>query len=356
MLACKARYAGSTPARISMSGDIMTEEQFLSQKLKDNTDYELTSYDHALILDLGIEKYIYRKLTSKKFRKWAISEDREHLVRAAIHTCVSEERPLEIRLPFGGYKLWRLPSSPEVDWAEFFAISYYVRYVAPVLAAYKPGVHFVFASDDIIMERMNNIPAADTNAYFTSFAWLIEKFRPFFPANFTMEIRRIADLYEDKHLFKRELDYQILHVSDEYEKLPAQTRQEMHDASEFNVQLKGVRDLTLLDDAEKASFIDHAYVVHDAYRLLSRREDFNRGSDKIAVFPANNGKSIPLGTTKHSVVKFWMGVGALEEKGDQYKAQVFSLSQLDAKGKNYREVPVALFDAKNFNSIRVYSS
>jgi len=160
-------------------------------------------------MEMGSQSFIYTKLTSKKFRKWAVDNSSEQQAKQAIRLNVSANKPLQFRFPFGGYKLWRMPSSPEVDWAEFFAIAYYCKYLAPIASAYEPGLEFIFASDDIIIERMDNIPVADTAAYFNSFQRLLGQFRRYFPVNFKMDIVRIADLYKDKHVMERELSENI---------------------------------------------------------------------------------------------------------------------------------------------------
>lgn len=126
----------------------MTVTEHLTRHLSNSADYQLTDTDRAFITSKGVEEFIYKTLTNKKFRKWSIDQATQDCIRNAVHRNVSTKQTIKLTFPFGGYKLWRLPSSPEVDWAEFFMLSYYLSYLAPVAAAYAPGVMLSFCSDD----------------------------------------------------------------------------------------------------------------------------------------------------------------------------------------------------------------
>jgi hypothetical protein len=264
--------------------------------------------------------------------------------------------PLQFRYPFGGYKLWSMPGSPEVDWAEFFSIAYYIKYLAPLAAAYKPGVQFLFGSDDVIIERMDNVPTADTDAYFTSFKELLEQFRQYFPDNFEMDIIRVGDLYEDKAAMESELAANVERVKQEYAASTDQSKkQKMLTTSALNIQWKGAKDLSQLSDAEKQAVIEMGPVYHDAYCALSKRHDFNRGEDKIVLFTTIVPNAIAIGTTKSTVTKFWTGFGILETDGDAYKGRIVSPMQLQAlEGKPFKSIEIPLFGMRNFKELKVY--
>jgi len=334
----------------------MNAIEYIQSELQHCTDYALTDDDKSLIETQGVQAFIYAKLTSKKFRKWAVNESSEQQAKQAIKLNVSAGKPLQFRYPFGGYKLWRMPSSPEVDWAEFFSIAYYCKYLAPVVAAYEPGIEFRFASDDVIIERMDNIPAADTNAYFDSFTKLLEQFRQFFPTNFKMDIVRIGDLYEDKDAMEQELAVNVEHFKQEYATVvTAEKKQKMLTTSELNIRWDGAKDLTQLSDADKQAVIEMGPVYHDAYCALSKRREFNRGEDKIVVFTTVIPNAIAIGTTKSSVTKYWTGFGVLEAGDAGFKAKILSPAQLrQFNNKQYELIDTNLFDQKNFVALRVY--
>lgn len=85
----------------------------------------------ALLLDKkpdDIQEYIYACLTSKKFRKTKMHESCVLRTKKAIDTNVTQNKPIRVVFPQGGYKLWRFPSSPNPDWAEVFNIRYLIEY------------------------------------------------------------------------------------------------------------------------------------------------------------------------------------------------------------------------------------
>jgi hypothetical protein len=59
---------------------------------------------------------IFKFLFSKKFRKFSVPENNQAIIRAAIEKNIVNEEPIKISWPFGGYKLWSLEETPEVDW------------------------------------------------------------------------------------------------------------------------------------------------------------------------------------------------------------------------------------------------
>jgi hypothetical protein len=335
----------------------MKPQDHLQAELRDCTKYELTPEDKAILEKDGIEAFIYSKLTSKKFRKWAVDESSEQQAKKAIQLNVAAGKPLQFRYPFGGYKLWRMPSSPEVDWAEFFSIAYYSKYLAPIAAAYEPGIDFKFASDDVIIERMDNVPVADTKAYFNSFKKLLEQFQPFFPANFKMDIVRIGDLYEDKGEFEQELASNVERFTKEYATTVDETKkQKMYITSELNISWKGAKDLSGLGDQEKRKVIEQGPIYHDAYCAVSRRREFNRGEDKIVIFTTVIPNAIAIGTTKSSVTKYWTGFGILDTNGVGFSDRIISPTQLEnLDGQRFELVPINFTDMHNFRDIRVYT-
>ena len=62
---------------------------------------------------------------------------------------------------------------------------------------------------------------------------------------------------------------------------------------------------------------------------------------------------ICTGSTKKSLAKFWVGVGALEHSGDAYSELVLTPKQLGAAYFNWEEVKLEGLKGKNFSKIRV---
>jgi hypothetical protein len=72
-------------------------------------------------------------------------------------------------------------------------------------------------------------------------------------------------------------------------------------------------------------------LLHDAYMAVSKRRPHHKSPDKILISatPFGDRTSIPIGTTKKSVVKFQTGVGLLEKNADGYIENIYSPSQLE---------------------------
>ena len=82
----------------------MNVQDYLKQKLETRGHYELTSEDKKLLDTQGIEEYIFRKLMSKKFRKYSVNSEYQKHIRSAIELNVRNDEPIKITIIFGGYK------------------------------------------------------------------------------------------------------------------------------------------------------------------------------------------------------------------------------------------------------------
>lgn len=333
----------------------MTPQDYIESVLTTPAE-PLSKTDQKSLETMSIEDFLYSKLTSKKFRKWRVDELSEKQVRNAIHLATSGNKPLQFRYPFGGYKLWRLPSTPEVDWAEFFAIAYYLRYLSAIAAAYAPGLELIFSSDDLIIERMDNIPKADTDRYFASFQKLLDVFRPRLPANLKIDIVRVADFYNDAEAMEAELAENVEHFRQEYrDNVDASKKKTMYSTSELNIKFDGAKDLTGLSEDQRREIIEMGPVYHDAYCSLAKRREFNRGEDKIVIFTTPIPNALAIGTTKNSVTKFWTGYGVLESKADSYAARILSPDQLAKVSIEKYPVKIDGLTGQNFETIGVIS-
>jgi len=61
-------------------------------------------------------------------------------------------------------------------------------------------------------------------------------------------------------------------------------------------------------------------LVHDTYIVMKRDLGYYLKPDKIPVFnqPRASDMFLAVGTTKTSIAKFWIGVGALKQIGDGF--------------------------------------
>ncbi|HSW99986.1 MAG TPA: hypothetical protein VLH38_03050 [Patescibacteria group bacterium] len=209
----------------------------------------------------------------------------------------------------------------------------------------------MFSSDDVIIERMNNVPTADTDAYFASFKKLLARFREYLPGDIQLDIIRIGDLYPDKQVFEAELAEAMPKFQATFDALDDDTRERRMIMSELNIQPDGVEDLRKLSEDERKARIAHGSVYHDAYCSLSKRRDYIRGEDKIVLFTTRIPNAIAIGTTKTSVTKFWTGMGILEANAGQYKPWVLSPSHLEDADFTWEPVDIGITDNNNLKKI-----
>lgn len=291
---------------------------------------------------------IFKLLMSKKFRKYSPGPEYTQHILSVIKNNVSNNDPIKINLVFGAYKLWRLKEAPEVDWAELFALIYYTNWLKQICSTYKPGVWFDFFSDDVIVERLNNVPSSDTQKYLQSFRQLLDFIKSYVPKNLNFTLNRVADQYKSQEEFEKDLDESIKKVKEELNgKMPILTPQQIV-TIELNVKLKP-------DQATDPYWREKVFIIHEGYARISKRRPYYRNSDKIMIALTPIVNSLALGTTKTSVVKYWVGVGVLEKRGDSFIENILSLKQLESRKSKKEEISIGGLDGKNFKRIRIIS-
>ena len=143
----------------------MNAQDYLQEELNKCSQYDLTDNDKAILEKEGLETFIFKKITNKKFRKYSATPQLIEHIKNAIKLNVEKNQPINVTFMHGLYKLWRLEESPEADWAELFAYLYYINWLKPICAVYKPGVWFDSFVDDLIVPKINNVPVSDVQRY-----------------------------------------------------------------------------------------------------------------------------------------------------------------------------------------------
>ncbi|HSH56148.1 MAG TPA: hypothetical protein VK983_04995 [Candidatus Limnocylindrales bacterium] len=320
-------------------------------------DYIQTKFEE-LKPPVGLEKpkntddlveAIYKILMSKKFRKYSANEDLQKSVKNAIRLNVEKNDPINITFLHGAYKLWRLDEAPETDWAELFALLYYSNWVKPVCELYEPGVWFDFFVDDYIINRLDNIPMSDVQAYIVSYQGLVDFLKKYQPSNLKMTITTVGGQFPSEEAFDKSLHSNL-------EKLTAETPgglPELNDAQRAMVELNTKATDDQLKDPK---WREKVYHLHNAYMATKAEPGYHKGRpEKIMAFtqPLPTGTTISVGTTRSSVMKFWVGVGVLQSKGDNYSQIILSPSQLEKSKYSFENVTVDGLNGKNFKHIRV---
>ncbi|MBI4087103.1 hypothetical protein HY416_03965 [Candidatus Kaiserbacteria bacterium] len=295
-------------------------------------------------------KAIFTALMSKKFRKYSVPEKNQVIIRGAIEKNIANGEPIKISWPFGGYKLWRFEETPEVDWAELFSIMYFVRWLKPVCALYQKGVEFTFWVDEVVIAKMNNIPQADLDAYQKSFADLLKFVKPWLPSNLKFEVFLERLQYESNEAFEKGLAVEMEKLSNARAASPQPLSEAAIRSIDMNVKLTPRQ-------AQDPFWREKVDLMHYAYYNLQEQQNRIRPSYTTVNITAFTTffepNVIPVGTTKTSIAKFWVGVGALQRRGDRFIETIFSLSQIDKAHAVWESVKIVGLRGKNFSKIRV---
>ncbi|MEN8253644.1 MAG: hypothetical protein ABFQ62_04700 [Patescibacteria group bacterium] len=303
-----------------------------------------------------IESYIYQRLTSKKFRKTKLDENCIKRTKQAIKIKLKENKPIKIIFPQGGYKLWRLPSAPEADWAEFFNIAYLIEYLLPIAQNYKPGVELVYYMHTLLMELHDNLPEDEIQAYIDSFQKLIDEFQKYLPSNFKISILKDADIYSREEYFEK-LEEGKVEAEKQYKTWDEAKKQRYLKMSELNIKLDGKEDWSFLSEEEKQNKLYLAALYETAATSnLEKVFKLVKAPENILVFTKATPDFIGIGSTRNSMAKYWVGFGVLEtnSKG-KLKPRVLTPSQYKAAIKQpYEKIKSDLISGKNFEEVLVF--
>ncbi|MFA6325135.1 MAG: hypothetical protein WCX46_02820 [Candidatus Paceibacterota bacterium] len=318
----------------------MTPKEFIEYRLSELNANNKTIPKEELV------NFIFKALMSKRFRKFSMTLEYQEHIKKVINESIKDNLPIKFSFPFGGYKLWRLEETPEVDWAELFTLMYYSKWLKPICEVYKPGIIFDFASDDMIVERMNNIPKKDTQQYRESFIDLIKFLEKYIPNNLKFTFTPVSSFYNEEE-FEKDLADKIEKKGKEFGGLPV-LDDKKRGMVELNVKLNPDQDKDPL-------WREKVELMHQSYYAVDKRRPYNRAPNKILAFtyPLKDGRSISVGTTKTSVAKFWVGVGALKKREDKFIEYILSPSQIEATKSNFEDINIEGLLGKNFNKIRI---
>jgi hypothetical protein len=330
--------AGSAPVRISH----MTPKDYILSTLETlKAPIQMENIGNA-----SLEDAIYSKVMSKKFRKVKPGDSAVKLTRQAISLLVKEKKPIRIFEMFGGNKLWRFDEAPEIDWAELFSFTYFSRWARHIASVYEPGVIFEYFSQDISVERLNNVPRSKTDKYSKTFISMLDFVKQYLPGNISFIYTRHHDLFENPNDYYKEIKeakQQLLRQNNG--KFPEMT-DAMKAATELNVKLNPGQDKDPLW-REKVEWEHQAIFIT---RTLKKVDDDPK---KIWTCPTYYPDSVVTGSTKRSFAKFWAAVGVLEPKNDSFAELVLTPRQLESAKFDWYDVDIKGLEGKNFKRVRV---
>lgn len=292
---------------------------------------------------------VLRLLTSKKFRKYALSEEYAKHVKDSVYASVGANEPIKIVFFGGCYKLWRLDEAPEADWAELFAYMYFTRWLKPICAIYKPGVWFDFLLDDYIVPRLNNISEADVEACRASRDKVLNFIKQYQPSNLNMTHTSEGSLFATRKEYEDSLERAIKETSDS---LPGGLPT-LSEAEAASVELNTRATPEQLADPKWREKVE---LLHSSYYVARNGTGYYAPeTHKIIAFtqPFAPGKPLAVGSTKDTVAKYWVGVGALKPQDDSFRQLVLSPNQLKNSQFDWADVRLDNLSGKNFAKIRI---
>jgi len=320
----------------------MTAQEYLTTTLKKLAD-------PAPLEALGgtsLEDTIFAKVMSKKFRKTKADEATVSAVKSAIRHAIEHREPVTFSLLFGGNKLWRFEEAPEIDWAELFALVYYLRWMKSVAGVYEHGALLDFYSQDISIESLNNVPRAETDQYQKTFQAMLEWIKPYLPERVQVRYRRHADEYSDLRDYATDIEAaKKLVLADNNGQLP-QLDEAQKTATELNVRLRP-------GQADDPQWREKVELEHQAIFRTKTLLPYLTDTTLIPISPTPFPGLVAVGSTKRSMAKFWAGVGALERSDDGFNALVLTPKQLQDARFTWEDVHLDGLQGKNFSRIRV---
>ena len=247
-------------------------------------------------------------------------------------------------------KLWRLEESPDPDWAELFTLMYFTNWLKPICEVYEPGVWLDFFMDDLIIPKLNNIDVSDVRQYISLFNELLSFMKKYQPGNMKMTLTPVGSQFESEEAFDKSLNDNLEKLAEENLGVVPAIDERVKAMVELNVK---PTDEQLKDQKWR----EKVWNIHTAYMTTKSEPGYHNSPDKIKAFtqPLSSGTTISVGTTKTSVAKFWVGIGALKKRGDEFIETILTLKQLDTIPTEKVEIHITGLKGKNFETIRVVS-
>jgi len=332
----------------------------ISNFLIPNFNFELSEKDKKEIKkDLWL--WITKKITRKKFRKKSVVGVSFDDILSKIRLSISENKPIKLVFLFWWYKHFWSDSHQKANWAEFFNILFLIDLLKPVLTIYKPWVIFDYASEDVIITKMNNYPKESLELYAESFKELLEYFWKYFPENFEMNYVRTWEKYNRNELFQK-IDEKLENCIKEFKSAKPEEIENRLKRSYRSVMFNWEKDYSDLNEEDKKDLIIKSKCVED---LFYEVEDwfiweYYYWNENIPLVwswwlsDENIDNWLTLWSTYSSSVDFWIWKGVFEIRGEKIIPRVLSKNQYFEVKNNLETIKLDFdFKNKNFDEVEI---
>lgn len=250
--------------------------------------------------------------TSKSWRRTALSEYSARDTLSKIEWAWSLAEPLVFTVPCGGYKSWRVPSSPMPNWAEVFFVDYLRRFVRDVSAVYPFGVRAELTYVSGVMDLVSNHDPSWQPAYVSAVQGLL--------AYHSDEPDQLVFVDIAAEPGVGDVRAAVLNNF-------AQMRSEW-DGNRSDAQLARLRSASrnFAPDGVKRveagaleERILESAILCDALDALEARRRYNKFGPRIQlVFDRRPQPAIHIGTCETSTTHFWVSTGVLQLHRERY--------------------------------------
>ena len=318
----------------------MKAQEYIQQELEN-----LHQFNAKEIAKENLADEIFRLLMSKRFRKYSADPKLIEHIKKSIQLNIQNNQPINFTFLQGAYKLWRFKEAPLPDWAALFAAMYYTKWLKTICEIYKPGVWFDYFVDDVIVTKIDNIPLENIELYQKEYQKVLNFLKQYQPNNFRMTITRFIDQYSSLEVFEKLLQQHIEKLS-----LTNPT---------FTEEQLGAVELCAKPTPEQLKdplWKEKVRLIHDAYMTMKKELGYNFKDNKIPVFnqPRASDMFLAVGTTKTSIAKFWIGIGALKQIVNGFIEYVLSPRQVELINFQIENIQIKGLDSKNFETIRIF--
>lgn len=336
-------------------------EKYLKQLLTEIAPYEPTAEDSKSYSRNKVD-YIFDKLNRKKFRRKKMGQESLDNLRLKILESIKKESPIQLVIPFGGYKHFWSTSHPEPDWGELFHFRYITEYVQSIAALYLPGVTIEYVSEDLIVPRMDNYPDDSIEQYMTRFNEVITWYQKQLSSNIHFSVSRVSSKCDKDKLINEVLS-KIPEKRKSFELLSSTDKKRELKRSHRSVFWNGKIDLTHLTEEEKLEkTIESRLIELTFYETESQPEYignyYGENNHICIVFSFglshdNAFDDLTLGSAHGSIAEFWIGRGVIEDSKSPHP-RIITTKQYEQVKEYIQKIPVDLgLKGKNYSEIEL---
>ena len=312
----------------------------LEERVNNYIQKTMLDFDNIVIPKLNennLEEDLLTKLCAKKWCHISQTDAAREYTRQKIKTILEKNLPFIFSFCFGGYKHWWSEACPAPDWAELYNLKYLYEYLAPITAIWNKGVTLEYESEEVGIEKMNNVPNSYQEEYTRIFKNLMNyvKNKVKLPLNFNFVLA--SELYDKELLFKM-MDEYIPIVEKRFNNLTPKEKVIRIKRAESNILWNGAKNLTTLSDEAKSQFAKDSRIKNEAFLDMDYELRGSTYFEKENLIPlvgtfglgAGGESWLHLSSNSSSFVDFWSGIGILEVRDDKIIEKIISRSQFDA--------------------------